>query len=98
MSPARTRNVEMPTVLATARAIASDVGWPILVDLSKNLPWAKNSLRKGWGGGSNIGLANPTAQHSSQMPANRPIEAIPQSRDVRALPGASFVIIWLMPA
>ena len=34
--------------------------------------------RKMCGGGSNLASAQPTAQSSSQIPANSPIEAAPQ--------------------
>src|SRR5580692_6139302 len=41
----------------------------------KNFAWSAMSPRKMCGGGKSFGSAHPSAQHASQIPANRPSDA-----------------------
>src|SRR5215475_10694071 len=76
--PANTRAVVAPMVIITD---SNGVG-PVFIAVPmvqrvavlKNLPWSAMLPRKMCGGGSSLGSAQPTAQHTSQMPANSAIE------------------------
>src|SRR5229473_6918822 len=76
--PANTRAVVAPTVIITdSKAVGpSFIDWPTCqrVAVLKYLPCSAMLPRKMCGGGNSLGSAQPSAQQSSQRPANRLIE------------------------
>ena len=76
-SPTNTRMVVAATVIITdSKADGPSMALPTCqrVAVLKNLPCSPKLLRKMCGGGSSCGSAQPSAQHSSQIPANRPTD------------------------
>src|SRR3982074_1201808 len=73
--PAKTRAVVAPMVIITdSNGVGpSFIAVPMVqrVAVLKNLACSAMLPRKMCGGGSSLGSAQPSAQHSSQIPANR---------------------------
>src|SRR5215813_11298125 len=76
-SPTNTRMVVAATVIITdSKADGPSMALPTCqrVAVLKYLPCSPKLLRKMCGGGSSFSSAQPRAQQSSQMPANRPTD------------------------
>src|SRR5262249_58224021 len=76
-SPANTRMVVAATVIITdSKADGPSMALPTCqrVAVLKNLPCSPKLLRKMCGGGSSFSSAQPSAQHTSQIPANSPTD------------------------
>src|SRR5690242_854080 len=77
-SPTKTRIVVAATVIITDSSAdgPSPIALPTChrVAVLKNLPCSPKLLRKMCGGGSSFSSAQPSAQHTSQIPANSPTD------------------------
>src|SRR5258708_16493257 len=77
-SPTKTRIVVAATVIRTDSSAdgPSPIELPTCqrVAVLKYLPCSAKLLRKMCGGGNSFSSAHPSAQHSSQIPANSPID------------------------
>src|SRR4029453_8449190 len=88
--PTNTRMVVAATVIITdSKADGPSMELPTCqrVAVLKNLPCSPKFERKMCGGGRSWGSAQPVAQHSSQMPANRPTDRqVHQTLDSQSIP------------
>src|SRR5512144_1076638 len=90
-SPTKTRMVVAATVIITDSKAdgPSPIELPTCqrVAVLKNLPCSPKFERKMCGGGRSCGSAQPIAQHSSQIPANRPTDRqVHQTLDSQSMP------------